>query len=148
MGRLTLRPMVADDVEAVAAIEQHIHRFPWTPGNFADALNSGYQCKVAELDGNLVGYAVMMPGVDEVELLDIGIVAAYQGQGLGSELLLHMFELARGLGAQRMLLEVRPSNDAGLALYHKHGFAEIGRRRDYYAAGEQREDAIVMERIL
>lgn len=148
MNRLTLRPLVAEDVGTVAAIEQHIHRFPWTPGNFADALNSGYLCKVAELDGNIAGYAVLMPGVGEAELLDIGIVAAYQGQGLGSELLRQMFEFARGLGVERMLLEVRPSNDAALALYRKHGFAEIGRRRDYYAAGEQREDAIVMERIL
>ena len=118
--------MVAEDVETVAAIERAIHHFPWTPGNFSDALDSGYVCKVAELDGNMVGYAVMMPALDEVELLDISIAAEYQ----------------------RMFLEVRPSNIAALALYGKHGFREIGLRRDYYSAGDKREDAIVMERIL
>jgi len=140
--------MVTEDIGIVAAIECAIHRFPWTPGNFSDALDSGYVCKVAELDGNMVGYAVMMPALDEVELLNVSIAAEYQGRGLGSNLLQRMMELARGISMQRMFLEVRPSNVAALALYSKHGFREIGLRRDYYSAGDEREDAIVMERIL
>ena len=148
MARLELRPMTAQDVPAVAEAEQLIHAFPWTPGNFSDALASGYLCRVAELDGAMAGYAVVMPGVGEAELLDIGIVAGLQGRGLGGELLLRMLELARELGAQRMLLEVRPSNAAALALYGRQGFTEIGRRHNYYATGDKREDAIVMERIL
>ena len=148
MKELMLRPMAQEDLEAIAAIEHAIHRFPWTPGNFSDALDNGYLCKVAELDGAIAGYAVLMPAVDEVELLDIGIAAEYQGRGLGSDLLQRMMELARSLNLQRMFLEVRPSNVAALALYSKHGFREIGLRRGYYAAGNEREDAIVMERIL
>ena len=140
--------MTAADVAAVAQIEQRIHRYPWTPGNFSDALQSGYLCRVAELDGGMVGYAVMMAAVGEIELLDIGIAEERQGQGLGSELLQRMLELARDLSMQRMLLEVRASNVEALALYRKHGFAEIGLRRGYYAAADKREDAIVMERIL
>jgi len=148
MSGLILRPMVREDIEVVSVIERAIHRFPWTPGNFSDALDNGYVCRVAELGGTIAGYAVMMPAVDEVELLDIGIVAEYQGRGLGSDLLQRMMELARSINMQRMFLEVRPSNIAALALYGKHGFREIGVRRGYYAAGDEREDAIVMERIL
>jgi ribosomal protein S18 acetylase RimI-like enzyme len=47
-----------------------------------------------------------------------------------------------------MLLEVRPGNLAGQEFYLRHGFVEIGRRRDYYPAHEGREDAIVMAREL
>jgi ribosomal-protein-alanine N-acetyltransferase len=148
MSELELRPMVREDLEAVAAIERAIHRFPWTLGNFSDALDNGYLCKVAELDGDIAGYAVMMPALDEVELLDIGIAAEYQGRGLGSDLLLRMIELAHSINLRRMFLEVRPSNLAALALYGKHDFRKIGLRRGYYAAGDEREDAIVMERIL
>jgi [ribosomal protein S18]-alanine N-acetyltransferase len=148
MNELALRSMVQDDIEAVAGIEHVIHRYPWTPGNFSDALDNGYLCRVVELDGAIAGYAVMMPALDEIELLDIGIVAEYQGKGLGSELLQRMMELARSINMQRMFLEVRPSNVAALALYNKHGFREIGLRRGYYAAGDKREDAIVMERTL
>ncbi|MDF3835797.1 ribosomal-protein-alanine N-acetyltransferase, partial [Cupriavidus basilensis] len=46
-----------------------------------------------------------------------------------------------------MLLEVRPSNGGAIALYRQAGFAEIGRRKGYYpAAGQVREDALVLRR--
>jgi len=47
-------------------------------------------------------------------------------------------------GAQRVFLEVRPSNTPALALYHREGFNEIGRRPRYYPAAQGREDAVVM----
>ncbi len=148
MNGLALRPMRPEDLDAVARIEQRIHAYPWTPGNFADALSSGYLCRIAELGGELVGYAVLMQAVDEAQLLDIGIAAEYQGRGLGAELLERMTELARTLKMARMLLEVRPSNTRALALYRGHGFRQIGLRRGYYSARTGREDAIVMERML
>jgi ribosomal-protein-alanine N-acetyltransferase len=45
---------------------------------------------------------------------------------------------------QRVFLEVRPSNRHAIALYEHAGFNEIGRRRGYYPARKNREDAIVM----
>ena len=56
--------------------------------------------------------------------------------------------IARGHGAQRVFLEVRPSNPHAIALYHDEGFNEIGRRPNYYTAKKGREDAIVMAREL
>ncbi len=140
--------MRAEDVDAVLNIEQRVHAHPWTRGNFTDALDSGYVCKVAELGDAVIGYAILMPAPDEAHLLDIGIVVEHQGKGLGGELLEQMTNLARTLGMKRLLLEVRPSNAAALALYRKHGFRQIGLRRGYYPAHTGREDAIVMERTL
>lgn len=148
MNRLALRPMLEQDVDSVLRIEQRVHAHPWTRGNFSDALDSGYICKVAELGGEIAGYAILMPAPDEAHLLDIGITAEHQGKGLGGELLEQMTNLAITLGMKRVLLEVRPSNAAALALYCKHGFRQIGLRRGYYPARAGREDAIVMERTL
>lgn len=148
MNRLALRPMRLEDVDAVTRMEQQIQQHPWTRGNFADALDHGYVCNVAELGSETVGYALMMPAVDEVHLLNIGIAAKHQRKGLGGELLERMTELARALKMRRMLLEVRPSNAAALSLYRRHGFRQIGLRRGYYPARTGREDAIVMEREL
>jgi ribosomal protein S18 acetylase RimI-like enzyme len=47
-----------------------------------------------------------------------------------------------------MLLEVRPGNDAGRALYERLEFSQIGRRRGYYPAVDGREDALVMAKLL
>ncbi len=146
---LTLRPMRHEDIEEVMRIEHGIYPYPWSAGNFSDSLDSGYVCKVAELDGAMVGYAVLMPLLDEANLLTIGIATEHQRRGLGEELLRSMMTLARDAGIRKMFLEVRPSNSAALALYRKCGFSEIGLRRAYYPADNNgREDAIVMERLL
>lgn len=145
---LDWRPMQAADIDAVMAVETRIHPSPWTLGNFRDSLAAGHGAHVFWEAGVMVGYAVVTTIVDETHLLTIGVVAERQRQGIGGRMLERLFAAVRQQGAQRMLLEVRPSNLAALALYRRHGFAEIGRRRGYYPAGSGREDAIVMARSL
>ncbi len=146
--RLVFVPMAMEDVERVAREEAAIYAFPWTLGNFADSLAAGYSSWVAREAGQLAGYAVMMTAIDEAHLLNISILPALHRRGRGSALLDHLFAVARGHGATRMFLEVRPSNEAGRAFYARHGFARIGERRGYYPAGHGRENAIVMARDL
>ncbi len=145
---MILRDMTDADLDAVLRIEYEVHAHPWTRGNFSDALRSKYQCKVYEASGDMLGYAVLMLGVDEADLLDIAIAARHQRRGLGRSLLEEMVALARRAGMRRVLLEVRASNAAAIGLYRKAGFADIGLRRDYYPASGGREDAIVMGRNL
>jgi ribosomal-protein-alanine N-acetyltransferase len=142
---LQLRDMNWADVEQALRIEQQVHSHPWTRGNFNDSLASGYICKIYEAANEMVGYAVLMPALDEVQLLDISIAGAYQRSGLGKKLLAELLALARTLKFERVILEVRPSNAAAIALYRAAGFSEIGVRRGYYPAEHGREDAIVME---
>jgi len=141
---MILRDMVEADLDAVVAIEQQVHVHPWSRGNFGDALRSGYLCKVLDRDGVILGYAVMMLAVDEAELLDIAIAVAHQRQGWGRKLLGEMLVLAKQHEMRRVVLEVRALNVAAIALYNEFGFTDIGLRRDYYAAENGREDAILM----
>ena len=145
---LRYRAMTADDLDAVAVAERRIYAFPWTRGNFADSLAAGHDAWLAQEHGQMTGYAVMMQVLDEAHLLNITVLPELQRGGRGSALLLYLFDQARAQAVTRMLLEVRPGNLGGQALYRRHGFAEIGRRRDYYPAHEGREDAIVMARDL
>src|SRR3990167_4057669 len=142
---MMLRAMTQDDVDTVLAIEQTVQRFPWTRGNFADALNSGYLCCVDETEsGGIRGYAILMPAADEAELLNIGVEQAGQRKGLGRAMLSEMLDAARAKQLRRVFLEVRPSNVAAIALYRSAGFNEIGVRRDYYRNANGSEDAITM----
>jgi ribosomal-protein-alanine N-acetyltransferase len=141
---MILREMTEADLDAVLRIEREVHAHPWTLGNFSDALRSGYQCKVFESAGVMMGYAVMMLAVDEAELLDIAIDHGHQRKGIGRKLLEAMLSLARHENMRRMVLEVRASNQAAIALYRASGFEQIGLRRDYYPATNGREDAMLM----
>jgi ribosomal-protein-alanine N-acetyltransferase len=140
--------MTAEDLDAVVAAEALIHAFPWTRGNFADSLAAGHGAWLALEDKRMTGYAVVMQVLDEVHLLNISVLPEFQRGGRGSALLGHLLALGGMHGATRMLLEVRPGNEAGQGFYRNHGFVEIGRRRGYYPAHAGREDAIVMARKL
>lgn len=138
--------MTPDDLDAVLAIEEAVQEFPWTRGNFADAIEAGYDAWVMREADRVVGFAVLMHAVDEAHLLVIGIAPERQRAGRGRALLEFLAARARTAGITRLLLEVRPSNLPALAFYRQAGFAEIGRRRAYYPARDGREDAIVMAR--
>jgi len=141
-------PMTPADIDAVLAIEEDVQAFPWTRGNFVDALAAGYDGWVGRLGEAVVGFAVLMRAVDEIHLLVIGIAPAFQRAGRGRSLLDYATQQARMAGMARMLLEVRPSNARAIGFYRRAGFVEIGRRRAYYPADTGREDAIVMAREL
>jgi [ribosomal protein S18]-alanine N-acetyltransferase len=140
--------MAQSDLDAVAGLEQTLHVHPWTLGNFADSLEAGYQCWVAERDGALAGYCIVMNGPGEAHLLNLSVALPWQRRGIGSELAHLCIRLAREHGAEKIFLEVRPSNIAARRLYERMGFSAVATRRDYYPAGEDREDAVVMELVL
>jgi ribosomal-protein-alanine N-acetyltransferase len=144
--QLLYAPMVAGDVDEVFALETSVYPHPWSRGNFVDSLASGYNGWTVRDDaGTLVGYFLLMEVVDEAHLLNVAVAAPNQRQGLGLYLLDKIIACARGLSMDSILLEVRPSNLRALKVYEQYGFAEIGRRKNYYPAHDgQREDAIVM----
>jgi ribosomal-protein-alanine N-acetyltransferase len=140
-----LRKMTVEDVLRVFAIEQAVQAYPWTLGNFNDALNSGYLCYVDETDEDGIrGYAIVSAAAGEAELFNIGIKAAHQRKGLGRSLLQEIFHQIKDAQVSRVFLEVRASNHAAIALYRKVGFNEIGLRRNYYRNMDGSEDAITM----
>lgn len=144
MPERTIRLLAPADLPAVLAMERRAHAFPWTQGNFADALASGYYMVVMEEGGDLLGYGIVQVILDEGHLLNITVDPGLHGRGLGRELLQHLLDYAKEK-TDTLFLEVRPSNTRAIALYQTSGFNEIGLRRNYYnAPGGGREDALLM----
>ena len=142
----TLLPMHAAHLDAVMAIEVGAYAFPWSRGNFVDSLAAGYDARVLYGEhGEIVGYFVAMAGVDEMHLLNITVAPAAWHQGHALFMLGALADLCRQRRARQLWLEVRVSNERARAIYRRHGFAEVGRRKGYYPAGQgRREDAVVM----
>ena len=90
----------------------------------------------------IIGFSGIWLLVDEAHITNIAIRPKYQGQGLGEYLLLSTFDLAAGLDAILLTLEVRISNTAAQRLYAKYGFETKGVRKGYYL--DNREDALIM----
>ncbi|WP_454693733.1 tRNA (adenosine(37)-N6)-threonylcarbamoyltransferase complex dimerization subunit type 1 TsaB [Achromobacter aegrifaciens] len=141
------QPMTDADLDEVVAVEAHVQAFPWTRGNFADALAAGYGAWVLRREGRLAGVCVLMFAPDVAHLLVIAVAKPLHRQGLGGVLLDWCEQQARERGVEGVLLEVRPSNESAINFYKRHGYLQIGVRRGYYPAEKGgREDALVMQK--
>lgn len=143
-----IRDMRQADVACIAALEREAYDFPWTPGIFRDCLLAGYTSLVLEHHRAIRAYAVMSVAAGEAHLLNLCVAVDSRREGHGRRLLETVLERASLAGAGRMHLEVRPSNDAALALYLASGFERIGIRRRYYRARTGSEDAVLLARAL
>ena len=139
-----VRLMCEEDLEQVAAIELQGYEYPWTLAIFRDCLRAGYQCWVLSHAVEVIGYGILTVAAGEAHVLNVCVANTQQGSGNGTRLMRRLIDLARWHRAQRIFLEVRPSNARAVKLYHHLGFNEIGKRPNYYPAKRGREDAIVM----
>ncbi len=137
-------PMEEKHLSQVAALEKLCFPHdPWSEALFRAALESPRAAALlAEgADGSILGYAVLSVVLDEGNLDNIAVAPEARRRGVADALLTAL----TGLGRDRLsvlMLEVRASNAPALALYEKHGFAAVGRRKNYYTA--PKEDAILM----
>jgi len=144
-----IRPMRADDLDAVMRVENAAYEHPWSKGILRDCLRVGYSCWVCELGEDLVAHVVMSIAAGEAHLLNLCVDPARQSRGLGRRLLRRVLRVANERHTDTVFLEVRESNVSARYLYESEGFCEIGRRSQYYPAdGSGREDALVYARAL
>lgn len=104
---------------------------------------------VAERPWRVVGFILAQLTADEAEILSLGVGATAQRSGVGTLLVQGLIDTAQRKDVKRIFLDVAASNAAAVGLYLKLDFTQMGRRKDYYShAGGQREDALLMVRIL
>jgi ribosomal-protein-alanine N-acetyltransferase len=139
-----LRRLNESDLDRVMELELAAYPYPWTRGIFSDCLRVGYDCWGLQAAHELIGYCIQTHAAGESHLLNLCVGPDWHGQGLGTLMLEHAMRRASAQDCYCMLLEVRPSNRAGVRLYRKYGFYEVGRRPEYYRSAQGREDGIVM----
>ena len=142
--RFRIIAMTAAHLPAVAALEKVCFPTdPWSEALFRAALDNPRVCPllVRGEDGSILGYAVLSAVLDEGNLDNIAVAPYARRQGIADTLLSALTAFGREHLAC-LMLEVRASNVPAIALYEKHGFIAVGRRKNYYDA--PREDAILM----
>jgi ribosomal-protein-alanine N-acetyltransferase len=156
MGTKTKRDSVATTIrafgEADAAAAAEILRASleaarWTEWGLRELL--GWQGVVALVSGDgrkVSGLIVGRQAAGEAEILNLAVIPAKRRKGEGGALLKAAVEALRARKVSRVFLEVRESNEAGIAFYEKQGFSKTGRRAGYYRDPD--EAAIRMEKKL
>jgi ribosomal protein S18 acetylase RimI-like enzyme len=129
--RVGLRPMTSVDQAAVSSLM--MAGFGWQQPDTDDE-DTGEEIKtlIVELDGAVVGCALLTRDDDTAGVYGFVIHPDHQGRGIGRDVLRRICLRARSEGAARVHLEVAVDNDRALGLYTSLGFSPVA-TEDYYA---------------
>ena len=137
------RTLLPEDAEGVACVECESFPTPWSREDFWREASNDFACYIVVLaDEAIIGFGGCWISFEEAQVTNIALTASQRGRGLGKVLMEKLMRAAAERGAERMTLEVRPSNTPALRLYEGLGFAAIGVRKKYYQDND--EDAILM----
>ncbi len=152
-----LRKFKPDDIQAVMQINRET-----LPENYSDYFFMDLYERfpetfiVAELDGKVAGYIMCRVEVGlsnfglgglirKGHVVSIAVLPRARRKGIAQALINTALEGMQYYKAKQCYLEVRVTNDAGIALYKKLGFEVSRTIHGYYSDGE---DAYVMSKKL
>ncbi|GAA4738822.1 ribosomal protein S18-alanine N-acetyltransferase [Modestobacter marinus] len=145
-----LRDMTVADLPRVMELEEELFApDTWTEWMYRDELarpDTRHYLVAVDADADadaVVGYAGLISYPYEAHIATIGVTGTRQQEGIGALLLDTLLAEADGRRTP-VLLEVREDDEATQAFYRRRGFAEIGRRPNYYPLSGK--DAVVMLR--
>ena len=88
---------------------------------------SGTEAWVAELDGTVVGFLLLVAEEDGLLLDNVAVLPTHHGQGIGRALLTLAEERAAALGRDRIRLYTHVTMVENQRLYERHGYTETHR---------------------
>ena len=150
MGERTMAvriiPMKTEHLDAVAELERTCFTVPWSRTALAEELDNALSAFLVALDEEecVVGYAGLQVVLDEGYITNVAVRPDCRRRGVAGRLLDVFERFAEGNHLAFLTLEVRAGNYAAIALYGRHGYRGVGRRKNYYE--HPREDAVIMTR--
>lgn len=143
-----MKPFVITDtreelIPQIQTIEQQCFSVPWTESMLRLQLQpDSHVFLTAEAAGDVIGYIGMMYVLDEGYISNVAVHPVWRRHGVADALLDELEQRSKRLMLSFLTLEVREGNAAAIALYQKHGYRCVGRRKNYYE--KPTEDALLM----
>ena len=129
--------------ENLAKLEETLFTTSWDRVTINEKINRGeFLYWVYEQDDQIIGYLAIQKTLNDLHILGIGVLKDYRNQSIAKKLtqeLISYFEISQ---FDKILLEVRESNEAATNLYQSFGFKQYGVRKNYYV----NEDAKLFQR--
>ena len=136
-----------EDSAAVAEMEQQIFSDPWSEKSVMETVQQKQSvCFAAEKAEHLLGYLLAYHAADEAEIARIAVQKEARRQGAAGKLMQALEHYCEEHKMEKLLLDVRESNEAARSFYTKNGFVEDGIRQGFYV--NPSEDAVLMSRQL
>lgn len=138
-------PMKEEYIDGMVEVEKQCFNSGFAEKTFKKELKNKIAMYVVAIDGdNVLGYAGLWNICGVADIIDVAVHRDFRRLGIAYNMLVTLIKAVRASGASEINLEVRVSNGAAQALYHKLNFEIVGQRPNYY---QNRETAILMKRI-
>ena len=143
--RVSLRPVTADDVPALAEFFAVPEVAEWWPGENEERLRAALEDGdgvglVIELDGRMIGYTQYFEETDpdyRHATVDITLHPDFCNRGLGTDALRTLCRyLFEEQGHHRITIDPSAGNARAIASYRKVGFRDVGIMRRYERAND------------
>lgn len=137
-----------EHIEEIENLEKLCFSLPWSRQALISQLPDDMHIFIAAIgdDRRVLGYVGMMYVLDEGYISNVAVSPEYRRLGIADSLINALIDRAKEKDLSFVTLEVRMSNTTAIELYRKHGFSEVGLRKNYYT--KPTEDAILMTRFL
>ena len=146
-AEIIVRELKVEDSAAVAEMEQQIFSDSWSEKSVLETVQQKQSvCFAAEKAGHLLGYMLAYHAADEAEIARIAVQKEARRQGAAGKLMQALAQYCEEHKMEKLLLDVRESNEAARSFYTKNGFVEDGIRQGFYV--NPSEDAVLMSRQL
>lgn len=146
-AEIIVRELKVEDSAAVAEMEQQIFSDSWSEKSVLETVQQKQSvCFAAEKAGHLLGYLLAYHAADEAEIARIAVQKEARRQGAAGKLMQALEHYCEEHKMEKLLLDVRESNEAVRSFYTKNGFVEDGIRQGFYV--NPSEDAVLMSRQL
>lgn len=103
-------------------------------------------------NGKVIGWVDITPAANprlaHRGFLGMGLIKAYRGQGLGTQLITKALKHAKEIGLEKVELSVYTENTTAIKLYKKMGFKEIGVVKHFRKLNDKYFDCVEMELFL
>lgn len=142
---MEILPMTQCHVPQVAALEKICFSDPWSENSVAGELSNPLSCWLVCVENDTVlGYVGAQTVLGETDMMNLAVIPQARRRGIAESLILNLVEELKKQDSHCLSLEVRASNAPARALYEKLGFAQVGRRPNYYR--NPKEDALILRK--
>lgn len=140
---MVIENMKMTDVDEVINLEKECFTHPWSKDNLISELKKDDSfIYLAKEDEKIIAYLIFTITYDQADILDIAVKNEFRNKGIATKLLDEAYSLFLERKINFVTLEVRKSNVSAISLYTKHGFKEVGQRKNYYK--DPIEDALLL----
>ena len=137
--------MTSEHVPQIAHLETLCFHDPWSEKSIASELENALSLWLVAVEGDdVIGYVGSQTVLGWSDMMNVAVHPDHRRKGVGESLVIALEEALKAQESTCLTLEVRASNDPARTLYEKLGFAEVGRRKNYYR--NPKEDALIMRK--